>query len=239
MKRLLLIEDNKAIQGLVFSSLRSIYQIEITDSAIKGEALATAGNFDLVLLDVGLPDGNGYHLCIKLRNQEETKTLPIIFLTGKGEVEDKIMGLTLGADDYVCKPFDINELRARIQSKLRRAEQIRLGEEQFTKGDLRINVNYQKVYLMKELKELLLDVTPIELKILVYFARHEDEVFDREHLTRRIWGDKTRISERAIDVHISHLRKKISESMYTITALHGEGYKFIRREHGAKEEPEV
>ncbi len=230
MRRLLIVDDNTDIQELIAAVLGASYQISRALTLAEAEKLVEAGRYDLILLDVSLPDGESYPFCAKLRNVDATRHVPIIFLSGKGGISDKVLGFSLGADDYITKPFNIDELRARVEARLRFSQQIREAEALVVAGDLRIDVNSHGVYLLSSQGETRLDVTPIELKLLAYLARFEEQVFDRDHLVREVWGEGTHLSERAVDSHMSNLRKKIGGSAYTVMSIHGQGYKFTRRD---------
>lgn len=230
MYRILVVDDNQTVADMVTAAMGANYQVTRASSLGEAEKAVGAGKFDLILLDVGLPDGDGYKFCAQLRNASATQNVPIIFLTGKLEISDKVMGFSLGADDYITKPFSMEELRVRVDARLRRIKDIKEGEGNFVKGDLKLNVESQRVYLVAGSHETQLDLTPIEFKLLLYLARNEEQVFDRDHLIHKVWGSEIHVSRRAIDSHISNLRKKIAGSSYTIGSVHGVGYKFTLRQ---------
>lgn len=178
---------------------------------------------DLVILDLMLPDIEGTEICKTIRNSDKYKTLPIIMLTAKGEEVDKILGLELGADDYLAKPFSPRELVARIKAVLRRSEASQVNSDFLTIGNiLHIDkrkfeaiVNGEKVYL-----------TTTEFKILELLASHPGWVFSREQILNHLWGNDKIVLDRTIDVHIRNLRSKIGLAGDYIINIRSIGYKF-------------
>ena len=234
MRRVLLVEDATDVQAIVAATLRDGYSIQV--AATASEALVQLGKqkFDLILMDVMLPDGDGFKLCTQVRNTEEGRDIPIIFLTGRTDVADKVIGFSLGADDYVSKPFEPAELRARVDAKLRKVMASRERDEILRIYDLRFQIPYQRLQLIKGSDEALIDLTPIEFKLLLHLARNEEKVFTREELISAVWGDNINIVDRTVDVHISNLRKKLSASVCTIRPIQKVGYTFSVREGQAR-----
>jgi DNA-binding response OmpR family regulator len=186
------------------------------------------GRFDLVVLDVMLPQLDGFDVCRELRAKS---TVPIIMLTAKAEEFDKVLGLELGADDYITKPFSLREFRSRVRAVLRRAERSRNGdgaEEPLEDADLRIDFAKRTV----EMRGLPVRLTYVEFEILSTLARSPGRVFSRTMLLERLWGDSAYRDPRTIDVHIRHLREKLEqdpkEPEYLFT-VRGVGYHFRDR----------
>ncbi len=182
---------------------------------------------DLILLDLMLPGISGLDICRILRSTPETAAIPIIMLTAKAEEVDKIIGLEMGADDYITKPFSVKELIARIRAVLRRREggKDRRKNDEFTHGDLRINYVSYEVFLAGEKIAL----SPTELKLLFFFSRHPGRVYTRNQILDHVWGDDTFVTPRAVDVHIRRLRSQIEKDMDNpqyIFTVRGVGYKF-------------
>jgi DNA-binding response OmpR family regulator len=179
---------------------------------------------DFVILDLMLPDIDGLEVCKSLRNNPKTRNIPIIILTAKTEEPDKIIGLELGADDYVTKPFSPRELIARIKAILRRSslsEHAESGSSNIIIGDLRIDQNKMEVFV----KDKKVDLTLIEFKILTKLASKPGWVFSREQLISAIWGGEKDVFDRTIDVHIKKLRDKLGEAGKFIKSVRGVGYK--------------
>jgi two-component system phosphate regulon response regulator PhoB len=234
MRRILLIDDAQDIKTVVEATLGSSFLLQYAQTLEEATRLLAAGSFDLILLDVVLPDGDGYKYCATLQNSPSTAGIPVIFLTGKGEVNDRVLGFSLGADDYIVKPFEPIELRARVEARLKKTRDRSELADVLRKEDLRINTATQKVYIMESgeagAAERQIDLTPVEYKLLTHFARHEDHVLSREQLLAAVWNDHVNVTDRSVDVHVSNLRKKISACAFTIKPVYGVGYRFARRE---------
>lgn len=185
-------------------------------------------HFDLILLDISLPDGDGLTFYADLQISEKTRDIPVIFITSHQEVNKEIMGFSLGADDYIIKPIEPARFKARIESRLKQIEQKKHKELVINKGNLRLSVTLQKVSIVHEGMEKLIDLTPVEFKLLFHFLRHEDFILTREQLLTAVWGNASEVLDRTIDMHISNLRKKITDSDFKIKAVHGTGYKLMK-----------
>jgi len=227
--RILLVDDEQSIQTLLTYPLRKDGYDVITASTGQ-EALDRfrEGQFDLVVLDVMLPEGDGFDVCRRLRARS---AVPIIMLTAKAEELDKVLGLELGADDYITKPFSMREFRSRVKAVLRRAELSRNGdavEEPLVHDELAIDFAKRSVELRGEPIRL----TYVEFEILSALARSPGRVFSRSMLLERLWGDSSYRDPRTIDVHIRHLREKLERDPAApelIFTVRGVGYHFRDR----------
>jgi DNA-binding response OmpR family regulator len=227
--RILLVDDEHSVQKLLAYPLRKEgYEVV---SALDGrEALDRLRDdeFDLVVLDVMLPKVDGFDVCRQIR---ASSAVPIIMLTAKAEEIDKVLGLELGADDYITKPFSVREFRSRVKAVLRRAELTRdddVEEEPIEDGDLRIDFEKRQVEVRGELARL----TYVEFEILAALARSPGRVFSRTMLLERVWGDSAYRDPRTIDVHIRHLREKLERDPRhpeLIFTMRGVGYRFRDR----------
>lgn len=194
-------------------------------SALDGEeglALIKKEVPDLVLLDLMLPGLDGIEICRKLKTDYSTRSIPIIMVTAKGEESDIVLGLGMGADDYMVKPFRPRELIARIRSVLRRGDFIEEGEGLVSIDELVIDINRHEVKL--EGKKIVL--TAMEFKLLHFLASHPGQVFTRENLLNHVSSDDTFIIDRNIDVHIRSIRKKLNKHRELIETIHRVGYRF-------------
>ena len=226
--RILLVDDEDAIQTLLSYPLRKD-GYEVVQASDGGEALErfSEGSFDLVVLDVMMPRLDGLETCRRLR---ATSTVPIIMLTAKAEEIDKVLGLELGADDYITKPFSMHEFRSRVKAALRRAGMTRAadtadGDAAIELGELRIEPSKRTVTVRGQR----VDLTFVEFEILVALAGDPGRVFTREALLTRIWGDSAYRDPRTIDVHIRHLREKLEaepKHPELILTVRGVGYRF-------------
>lgn len=226
MKKILIIEDDPALlAGLSESLTDENYLITKAEDGLKGYNLAVEGEFDLILLDLVLPLKDGFEICRDLRGGG--KKTPIIMLTSKNEEIDKVLGLEMGADDYITKPFSLKELLARIKALLRRAEPASPDIEEYSFGD--VNMNLKKMEIDKKGTPLKLSAT--EYKILKYFIEHEGEVISRDKFLDDVWGYDSFPTTRTVDNYILTLRKKIEDdpsSPEHIVTVHTAGYKFIK-----------
>ena len=228
MSRLLLVEDEPGlVMTLTDRLMAEGYDVENATDAPSGLEMATSGSFDAILLDVMLPGGNGVDVCRTLR-QRGLQT-PILMLTAKGQVVDKVVGLKLGADDYLVKPFEMAELLARIEALLRRANgsgsAAPVGEiHRF--GD--ITVDFRKAEVHKNGQAL--DLSAREFKLLKYFVEHRGAALTRDELLNEVWGYNAMPSTRTVDVHVAWLRQKLEDNPrhpQFILTVHGLGYKFV------------
>ncbi len=227
MNKILLIEDSKEFQLLTAKALQSpVNALTIASSFEEAKSCLSREKFDLILLDVGLPDGDGFSICQELQNSPQTASIPVIFLTGKNTSTDIIAGFSVGAEDFVTKPFEALSFRARIEAKLRKIKALETKEEVIREGDLFINVPQMKVYFLnKETKEDL-QLTPTEFKLLRHLVKSPERVFSREQLLNSVWGESVTVSDRTIDVHVSSLRRKLGEYGKSIQAVQNMGYRF-------------
>jgi two-component system alkaline phosphatase synthesis response regulator PhoP len=224
VKRLLLVEDEPGLVLTLTDRLtREGYAVESTGDGESALERATAEGFDLILLDVMLPRLGGFDVLRDLRKRNiET---PVIMLTARGQVVDKVVGLKLGADDYVTKPFEMVELLARIEAKLRRAPLVPHPAEGHQFGDVR--VDFRRAEVTKGGAPL--ELSAREFQLLRYFIEHRGATLTREELLNEVWGYNAMPSTRTVDVHVAWLRQKIepnSRHPQYILTVHGMGYKF-------------
>jgi DNA-binding response OmpR family regulator len=224
--RILLVDDELSVQKLLTYPLRK-EGYDVIPALDGREALdrLREDNFDLVVLDVMLPRMDGFDVARAIRSRS---TVPIIMLTAKTEESDKVLGLELGADDYITKPFSIREFSSRVKAVLRRASFVqaeRQFEEPIDVGDLQIDFEKRSVTVRGEPAQL----TYVEFEILAALARAPGRVFSRTMLLERVWGDAAYRDPRTIDVHIRHLREKLEAEPKTpelILTVRGVGYRF-------------
>lgn len=226
MKKLLIIEDEQdLIKGLKLNLSDEGYDVDWALNGAEGFRKAVEENPDLIILDIMIPEMDGLEVCRKLR-QKNINT-PVIMLTAKGGEIDKVVGLEIGADDYLTKPFSIRELLARIKARLRHSEsQGNPVHQSYSFGN--VEIDFARFKVRHKGKEL--DLTSLETDIIRYFIIHRGEVVSRNDLLDRIWGYESFPTTRTIDNHILKLRKKIeddpSHPRYIIS-VYGGGYRFI------------
>lgn len=233
-QRILVIEDEIHIQELLKYNLeKNNFVVTLADNGIEGLSQAIKGNFDLVLLDLMLPGFDGLEICKRMRGDKRTRKTPIIMLTAKSEEFDKVLGLELGADDYMTKPFSIKELIARIRVALRRVDTNEEDKIQESNKDTDILLNYKDITLNKEKYEVRksgekLVLTLKEFELLKMLIENKGRVLTRDSLLDKIWGYDYPGETRTVDVHIRHLRQKINDedgSNQMIETIRGVGYK--------------
>lgn len=229
-KCILIVDDDQDIHDIIKHTMAGSFELKFAFNLSEAIAVLNDSTVDLIILDEVLPDGNGTDLCFKIKNELNITGLPIIMLTSKKELKDKLTAFNSGADDYVIKPFEPLELLARAQARLRdNASEIAEGSE-ITRGDLDLDLTTQGVVLNKNNEKIKLDLTPIEFKILYFLSKVPGDVYNRRDILKNVWGENNHVIERTVDQHISKLRKKLDNSAYTIKSLHKQGYLFALKE---------
>jgi DNA-binding response OmpR family regulator len=224
---ILIVEDEPAIRtGLMDVLVFHGYAVDYADEGRSGLSKALSGKFDLILLDVMLPEMNGFEICNKIREQD--KGQPIIMLTAKSADEDIIRGLTLGADDYVAKPFSVAQLVLRIQSVLRRSRAAIESDSHILLGD---DIEIDTRNLSGRRGNETLAFTRREVEILQYLQAHSERPVTREELLNKVWGygKNLELETRTVDIHIAKLRRKLEpedEPRYLVT-VRGAGYRLL------------
>ena len=225
-KKILIVDDEDHIRELLkFNLEKNGYVVYMANDGLNGLKLAREKQVDLILLDLMLPGMDGFEVCKEIRRDNIISNVPIIMLTAKSEEIDKILGLELGADDYITKPFSIRELSARIKALLRRSN-VKYDNEILRFGNITLNLQTREV--LKHGKKL--DFTLKEFEVLKLLIQNKGKILTREILLDKIWGYEYVGETRTVDVHIRHIRKKIEEDdkkpIY-IQTIRGVGYKFI------------
>lgn len=228
-KKVLVVDDEKLIvKGIRFSLEQDGMEVDCAYDGEEALALATANTYDMILLDIMLPKMNGFEVCQAIR---EFSDMPIIMLTAKGDDMDKILGLEYGADDYITKPFNILEVKARIKAIMRRtggSKPVVVDANVIEKGDLKLDCESRRLFILG--KEV--NLTSKEFDLLELLIRNENKVYSRENLLNIIWGAEYPGDVRTVDVHVRRLREKIegnpSEPKYVHTKW-GVGYYYNQK----------
>jgi len=220
-RRILLVEDEESLVLVISDRLKSEgYHVEHAGDGESALERATKESFDLIVLDVALPKKNGFDVCRDLR-QRGNET-PVLMLTARGQVIDRVIGLKLGADDYLTKPFDMMELLARIEALLRRSRAtLEKPSESYVFGD--VKVDFRKAVVTRASKTV--DLSGLELRLLRYFVEHRGSLLTRDELLDKVWGYGATLATRTVDVHVAQLRQKIGAEH--VVTVHGLGYKFV------------
>lgn len=223
MERILIVEDEIDIAELISLNLkRRGYEVLMALDGIQGEELACKELPDLILLDVMMPGKDGHQVLKALKRDPRTAKTPVIFLTAKAQLGDRITGLEGGADDYITKPFSPKELVLRVQAVLKRSSQ-QPGVVVAQSGPFKVDKNTLHFYLDGEIVEL----TSIEFKLLLYLLERPNLTQNRYDLFRQVWGYSDDVQSRTLDTHMKRLRQKLGEYSHYIETIRGEGYRFL------------
>ena len=225
-QRIVVIEDEKDITDLLTYTLRKEgFDVKSSARGKEGLDMIRRGPADLALIDIMLPDLDGLEVCKRLRADDNLRSLPVIFLTAKGEEFDRILGLEIGADDYVVKPFSPRELVARIKAVLRRQDRAEDEPHVVETPDIRLDARTQEVTVRGHSVEL----STLEFRLLHFLASHPRRIFGRESLLNEVWGRDRFVTPRTVDVHIRRLREKIEaqpDRPQFLQTVRGSGYRF-------------
>lgn len=220
--KILVVDDDEYISELIKLYLvKEGYNVVFAHDGVQALEVFSAEIPDLILLDIMLPEMDGWNVCKEIR---KSSNVPIIMLSAKGENFDKVLGLELGADDYIVKPFDPSELLARVKAVLRRSNQTPVGKSYITFPGLSIDMEQYQV----KIEEQPVELTPKEIELLYFIASHPNQVFNREQLLQHVWGYEYLGDSRTVDVHIKRIRKKVEipNQSWQIKTVWGVGYKF-------------
>lgn len=227
-EKILIVDDEPNILKLVdFNLAKENFQVITAENGLDAIEKANQLLPDLIILDLMLPEMDGMEVCRSLQKNDQTRNIPIIMLTAKAEEFDKILGLELGADDYITKPFSPRELVARVKARLRRLKvsDEKVNQQLITIGEIRIDSGKYTVYA----GGVKLDLTPKEFELLKILAQHPGRVLTRDYLLESIWGYDYIGDTRTVDVHIRHIRQKLESNEQLpkyIETIRGIGYKF-------------
>ncbi|MCC6277382.1 MAG: response regulator transcription factor [Oligoflexia bacterium] len=227
MAQILLVEDSADLVNAIKWGL-SQYEVTSVSSIKQARERASQSHFDLVLLDINLPDGNGVQFWAELKSSEGYKNTPALFISGRDDFGDKVLAFSLGAEDYITKPFDVRELSLRVNRRLGANMPTHSGKDTdvVVKGALKLIKSKYEAFTVMAGVESRLDLTPFEFKLLLFFMTNEGTVYSRTSLIEKLWGGEIHVFDRTVDAHISKVRKKIKSSGYTISSIYSVGYVF-------------
>lgn len=226
MQKLLLVEDNEVIRVLAANTLKE-FSLSMASTLKEAQSLMQNNTFDLILLDIGLPDGDGLAFLNQLSSSSGPQT-PVIIISGKTDIANKVTAFSFGAEDFISKPFDPIELKARVAAKLKKLEQAKSSSDLMKVGDLLITVSKQKVVIQGNgVEQIPVDLTTLEFKLLLALAKHPERVYSREYLLSEVWGNDLSVTLRSVDTHVAHLRKKIHKSKVKIDTVIRSGYRLL------------
>lgn len=224
MHKICLVEDHIDLQKIVQLSLGDYFQFFTAGNLKDAAALLQKQKVDLILLDVNLPDGTGFDFCVQLKNSLSTKDIPVIFLSGKNEPVDQVRGFALGAEDYVTKPFNTVELKARIEARIRQSQIKSPMAAIQTIGNFIFDREKQKAYTLKDGTKSDLNFTTFEYRLFYFLASNEGQVFNRTKLLQHVMDTNVHVNDETIYTHISSLRKKLGEFADVLECIPRVGY---------------
>ena len=224
--KILVIEDEPDIRrNLEYNLSREGFSVSAAASISEANTLLASTDYNLILLDLMLPDGSGLDLCKSIKSNSDTESIPIIILTAKDDEVDKVVGFELGADDYVTKPFSVRELILRVKAVLKRGEKKKEIVEvvrQF--GDLKIDVDSHEVHV----DDAKINLTALEFRLLRQLVDTRGRVQSRDQLLSDVWGYSAEVTTRTVDTHVKRLREKLGPMGKYVQTIRGVGYKFAR-----------
>ncbi len=224
--KILVIEDEPDIRrNLEYNLSREGFSVSAAASISEASTLLASTDYNLILLDLMLPDGSGLDLCKSIKSNSDTELIPIIILTAKDDEVDKVVGFELGADDYVTKPFSVRELILRVKAVLKRGSKKKEIVEvvrQF--GDLKIDVDSHEVHV----DDAKINLTALEFRLLRQLVDTRGRVQSRDQLLSEVWGYSAEVTTRTVDTHVKRLREKLGPMGKYVQTIRGVGYKFAR-----------
>jgi DNA-binding response OmpR family regulator len=228
-RKIAVVEDEAELASLIeYNLVRAGYQVQVLNGAAGTLRELETAQPDLIVLDVMLPDQDGFDLCRAIRQTERLARTPVIFLTARSDEVDRVLGLELGGDDYITKPFSPRELVARIKAHLRRSEGDAAPQAALSMGPFRLDRGARRIYQGDREIEL----TSTEFKLLEFFLTHPGTAWSREQLLREVWGEQHFVTPRTVDVHVRRLREQIEEKPdepVLLVTVRGFGYRFELR----------
>ena len=227
MKKILIVEDDRIQLDLVSAVLKEDYSLVFAKTIEDADKLLMEHTFDMFIIDLSLPDGNGLNFCTKIRNDKSYQKIPIFIISSNTDIYTKIASLELGADDYITKPAHPIELKTKIKNKFKRLQE-EMGVSNLYKVD-KFDIDYEKRRVSLELsdgsrKEV--ELTNKEFDLFALLAKNEGRVFSRQDLIDRAWSTNINITDRVIDTHVASIRKKISPYSEYVSSEYGIGYRF-------------
>lgn len=226
MYKILVIEDDLSDQMMIRTAL-SNHNLYTCSSASEAKKIFDQHVFDLVLIDMNLPDGNGRALFEEFRGQMKELNIPIIFLTGNKSVEDIVSGLRVGADDYIIKPFHLAELQARCENIIQKTKASQARNVHLRCSNIEVDLEIYEAFIHTPQGRKNLELTSAEFRLLIFFMRNKDRLLKREQILSGVWGDEEKLSDRTVDARVASLRKKLGPASKQLTSIHGLGYKLV------------
>jgi DNA-binding response OmpR family regulator len=225
MSKILVIDDVQDIFHLVKSILEPAHQVFWAETLRAAESTLLHKKIDLILLDVMLPDGNGFHFLADLQSKLKDTLPPVVFLTAQDHVSEKVLGFSLGAEDYITKNSEYLEMKARLEARVKKLANSNEAKQVESFGPIKVNVHTQEVFWHTNSQDKLIELTRLEFKIFWLLVHHLGETVSRDHILDKVWGPGFQVYTRSVDTHVSNLRKKLPPSVIKIESASGQGYK--------------
>lgn len=224
-KKILFIEDTAECRTILQNILKDYHSVACSSLGEAQQALKQ-GPYAAIILDIELPDGDGLRFLAEIPESQKSQGA-IFIISSKTALANKAMAFTYGADDFISKPFDPIELKLRIDAKIRKLTEQQNRASNYKIEDLTVNVAEQKLYLEKNGEHTPISFTSLEFRIFAFLSKHKNRVISRDEIINHIWGGKVYITDRTVDAHIAHIRKKIQPSRVKIETIFGTGYKLV------------
>jgi DNA-binding response OmpR family regulator len=221
----LCVEDDLTIQALVSGSLKE-HNVICVRTIKEAESALNETSFSALLVDIQLPDGDGLRFLTQVTQSEKYCNIPVLIMSDHAEISNKVMAFTFGAEDFIPKPFDPIELHARVNSKIKKRQLETQATQTKKVGNILIDLDRQKAFVLEGSKERDLQLTGIELKILTLLTKRMEQVYSREQMLNHVWGE-TFVSDRTVDSHIAHLRQKIENTEVVVETVKSFGYRAV------------
>jgi DNA-binding response OmpR family regulator len=222
MLKILLVEDSEESKDLVLRALEGAFDVHWVGTILAAKSILQTQTFDLLLLDLGLPDGDGFQFFSEIKGQT-----PVIVLTAKNDLPGKVLGFSMGVEDYIVKPFEPMEFKARIESRLKKLTGDKAVSDMIQNGSITLYLSSQRTWITAGKTKNEIPLTPLEFKILALLVKNEDKIFSRNQLLDSAWGDGVNLTDRAVDTHICTLRKKMGLEGERIQSVYGQGYRLV------------
>jgi DNA-binding response OmpR family regulator len=226
--RVLLVEDSLSGQLVVRSALDGVAELTVAPDLKSAWECLKTDEFRLILLDVNLPDGSGFNFCSSLAADRGARRPRVLFLTGSRDIGEKLTGFSVGGDDYVTKPFEPMELKARVMAQLRTLEEMSDAKQTIRVGDVELDLAQHSVEALIPGGPVRIELTPTEFRLLAALARREGRILSREQLLSSLVAQGEHALDRTIDAHLSKLRKKVGAFGLNVEAVYGIGYRLVR-----------
>lgn len=227
-RNILLIEDSLEARVVMQRSLQE-FNVFQAGTIAEGEALLKShSKMDVIILDIDLPDGDGLRFFSLLQADPVWRSIPTLIVSSHSSLPNKITAFSLGAEDFISKPFNPDELRARVCARIRKSEMSVRSMESVRASDLEIDLSSQRAHVLENGNKRVLDLTSKEFRILAFMMKRFESVCSRESLLEEVWGPGVNVVDRTVDTHVSHLRKKIQGAHLTIESVPGTGYRLAK-----------